>query len=146
MAEWKAIIHTGIMAETGDTHFARLKLDLLSKRHPKDYSEKRVVEHQGGMALRHTRMTDEELDAEIERLAGREGLMAWRRLIIEVYLALVILWGIFGYFTTDPDHPDRWFIMVATFALLFGPFFSVAAVGFFRGVWSELGKMGKVGE
>ena len=70
MAEWKAIIHTGIMTEQGDTHFARLKLDLLSKRHPKDYSEKRVVEHQGGMALRHARLTDEELDAEIKRLAG----------------------------------------------------------------------------
>lgn len=61
--------------EDGDTMRDRLRFDArrwyLSKLAPKRYGDRHQIEHSGEMDVRN--MSDEELDAEIERLAAKAG-------------------------------------------------------------------------
>ena len=72
---FKLRIHRTILENRDqDAQSAKLALELLTRRCPDEYSEKRIVEHKGAVSTGPMAQTDDELKAEIERLQGILGL------------------------------------------------------------------------
>ena len=69
--EFRRRVHESCMdaARGGDW---RAGLELSARRFPEEYSERRIVKHEGGVAVRFAKLDDEALEAEIEKLAGSE--------------------------------------------------------------------------
>ena len=71
--------------------------------------------------------------------------MSWRQLIIEVYLALVILWSGIRYLAVDPRVDARW-VRIVGVAVSLAPVMTVMGVALFVRLWQLSGELGKVGE
>ena len=65
--EARRTVHVSCMdaAKGGDW---RAGLELMARRFPEEYSERRIVKHEGGVAVRFAKLDDEALEAEIEKL------------------------------------------------------------------------------
>ena len=79
---FKIKIHRTILENRSeDAQYAKLSLELLTRRFPDEYSEKRIYEHHAAVALGPAldTLTDDQLQHQIEKLLDRRGLDKPRR-------------------------------------------------------------------